>query len=244
MYSNAGRIVSRIQIQLYELLYLLYVRYSFRAPIKMVDNIKRVLSIPGVLHVHASAYSNMDGMFRFIIYPTIYQLLYVIVMGAVLLDLNDPSHVLARSDKPILEPNAEYEKNGFFGDVVFSCGVVVDADVVKMYYGVADTSMACAELSLREIMKSQAMPLLGVVFCVFNYLLRTDTVVRIPTWVVSHIRDNCKDAQPSPNPQKQFQFFLSDSCNPKEVITNSTNCSRLHSAVSRRKSQQYVLLKN
>ncbi|MDB5053966.1 MAG: glycosidase [Bacilli bacterium] len=75
-------------------------------------------------------------------------------MGAVLLDLNDPSHVIARSDKPILEPDAEYEKNGFFGDVVFSCGVVVDADIVKMYYGVADTSMACAELSLREIMES------------------------------------------------------------------------------------------
>jgi len=75
-------------------------------------------------------------------------------MGAVLLDLNDPSKVIARSNKPVMEPEADYEKNGFFGDVVFSCGAIVEGDIVKMYYGVADTSMACAELSLKEILDS------------------------------------------------------------------------------------------
>lgn len=75
-------------------------------------------------------------------------------MGAILLDLNDPTKVIARSDKPILEPEAEYEKNGFFGDVVFSCGALVEGDVVTMYYGVADTSMACVELSLKHILDS------------------------------------------------------------------------------------------
>ena len=35
-----------------------------------------------------------------------------------LLDLNDPSKVIARSSQPIMEPEADYEKNGFFGDVV------------------------------------------------------------------------------------------------------------------------------
>ncbi|MNO31329.1 Beta-1,4-mannooligosaccharide phosphorylase [compost metagenome] len=75
-------------------------------------------------------------------------------MGAVLLDLNDPSKVIARSNAPIMEPEADYEKNGFFGDVVFSCGALVEGDVVKMYYGVADTSMACAELSVQEILDS------------------------------------------------------------------------------------------
>ncbi|MFC3881999.1 glycoside hydrolase family 130 protein [Bacillus songklensis] len=75
-------------------------------------------------------------------------------MGAVLLDLEDPTKVIARSDKPVLEPEADYEKEGFFGDVVFSCGVLVEGDTVKMYYGVADTSMACAELSLQEILGS------------------------------------------------------------------------------------------
>ncbi|WP_424768717.1 glycoside hydrolase family 130 protein [Paenibacillus sp. sgz302251] len=75
-------------------------------------------------------------------------------MGAVLLDLNDPTKIIARSEKPVLEPDAPYEKKGFFGDVVFSCGAIVEGDTVKMYYGVADTSMACAELSLTEILDS------------------------------------------------------------------------------------------
>jgi beta-1,2-mannobiose phosphorylase / 1,2-beta-oligomannan phosphorylase len=75
-------------------------------------------------------------------------------MGAVLLDLNDPTKVIARSDQPILEPEADYEMEGFFGNVVFSCGAIVEGDILKMYYGVADTSMACAELSLSEILDS------------------------------------------------------------------------------------------
>lgn len=75
-------------------------------------------------------------------------------MGAVLLDLENPAKVLARTDKPILEPEAPYEVEGFFGNVVFSCGAIVEGDVVKLFYGVADTSMACAELSLQEILAS------------------------------------------------------------------------------------------
>ncbi|WP_066195946.1 BtaManbiosPhlase [Gracilibacillus timonensis] len=75
-------------------------------------------------------------------------------MGAVLLDLQDPTKVIARSRQPFLEPETDYETKGFFGDVVFSCGALVEGDVVRMYYGVADTSMACAELSLQEILDS------------------------------------------------------------------------------------------
>ena len=75
-------------------------------------------------------------------------------MGAVLFDLNDPTKVLARSSKPVMEPEAIYETKGFFGDVVFGTGAVVDGDKVKMYYGASDTSMACAELSVKEILDS------------------------------------------------------------------------------------------
>ncbi|WP_099221955.1 glycoside hydrolase family 130 protein [Listeria costaricensis] len=75
------------------------------------------------------------------------------VMGAALLDLNDPSIVLRRSKTPILEPEADYEKNGFFGDVVFACGVIQEGDLLKMYYGVADTSMAGCELKISDILR-------------------------------------------------------------------------------------------
>lgn len=73
-------------------------------------------------------------------------------LGALLLDRNDPSKILARSEKPILEPETDYEKNGFFGDVVFTCGGIAEEDILKLYYGVADRSMAGAELSVSEIL--------------------------------------------------------------------------------------------
>ncbi len=73
-------------------------------------------------------------------------------LGAVLLDPDRPWEVKARSGRPILEPEKEYERNGFFGEVVFSCGALCRDDTVRIYYGAADTSIACADLSLREIL--------------------------------------------------------------------------------------------
>ncbi|MGM0138154.1 beta-1,2-mannobiose phosphorylase/1,2-beta-oligomannan phosphorylase [Enterococcus sp. DIV0755b] len=74
-------------------------------------------------------------------------------MGAALLDLEDPTKVLARSKKPIMEPDAVYEKNGFFSDVVFGSGGIVKDDQLTMYYGVADTSMAGCTFSIAEIIQ-------------------------------------------------------------------------------------------
>lgn len=74
-------------------------------------------------------------------------------MGAALLDLNDPTKVIARSKQPIMEPETNYEKNGFFGDVVFGCGGIAVRDQLTMYYGVADTSMAGCTFSITDIMK-------------------------------------------------------------------------------------------
>lgn len=75
-------------------------------------------------------------------------------MGGILFDLEDPTKIIARSNKPLVEPDADYEASGFFGGVVFSCGAIVEGDVIKMYYGCADTSMACCELSLKEVLNS------------------------------------------------------------------------------------------
>ncbi|MBA9085789.1 putative GH43/DUF377 family glycosyl hydrolase [Fontibacillus solani] len=72
-------------------------------------------------------------------------------MGAVLLDLDDPGKVLARSTRPFMEPEAEYEVNGFFGGVVFSCGALLIGDTVRMYYGAADEVMAVADIPLGDI---------------------------------------------------------------------------------------------
>lgn len=73
-------------------------------------------------------------------------------LGAVLLDLEDPSIVLARSEAPIFEPEAAYEQTGFFGNVVFTNGHLVDGDQVTMYYGASDEVICGATFSIREIL--------------------------------------------------------------------------------------------
>jgi predicted GH43/DUF377 family glycosyl hydrolase len=73
-------------------------------------------------------------------------------LGAVLLDAKHPWKIIARTDKPILEPEADYEIEGFFGNVVFSCGLLCEEDKLKIYYGVADTSIAYAEIALQDIL--------------------------------------------------------------------------------------------
>jgi len=75
-------------------------------------------------------------------------------LGAVLLDGTEPWKVLARSREPIFEPEADYECEGFFGNVVFSCGLLREDDTLRLYYGAADTTICCAELSLKQVLDS------------------------------------------------------------------------------------------
>lgn len=73
-------------------------------------------------------------------------------LGAILLDRDNPAKIIARNPDPIMMPQAQYETDGFFGDVVFTCGGVVAGDELTVYYGAADTRMAAAKLSLNEVM--------------------------------------------------------------------------------------------
>ena len=73
-------------------------------------------------------------------------------LGALLLALNDPSLVLARSNEPIMEPFMEYERNGFLGNVIFTNGHIVQGDTIKLYYGASDSVICQAEFSVSEIL--------------------------------------------------------------------------------------------
>jgi beta-1,2-mannobiose phosphorylase / 1,2-beta-oligomannan phosphorylase len=75
-------------------------------------------------------------------------------LGALLLDLESPWKVLARSSEPIMEPVADYERTGFFGNVVFTNGHVVDGDTVTLYYGASDSVICGARLSVQEILRT------------------------------------------------------------------------------------------
>ena len=75
-------------------------------------------------------------------------------LGALLLDLNEPWKVLARSKEPIMEPVEDWEKKGFFGNVVFTNGHVVRGDEILLYYGAADTVTGGASFSIKRILES------------------------------------------------------------------------------------------
>ncbi|MFS0725708.1 glycoside hydrolase family 130 protein [Paenibacillus sp. 1P07SE] len=74
-------------------------------------------------------------------------------MGAALVDLERPDRVLARMEQPLMVPEAEYETSGFFANVVFACGAVVDDDKIMMYYGASDDTMAAVQFSFRQVME-------------------------------------------------------------------------------------------
>jgi len=74
-------------------------------------------------------------------------------IGTVLLDLEDPSKVIKRSDAPVLSPREYYERIGDVGNVCFACGAVIDdSGKMKIYYGAADTSICVATTTLGELM--------------------------------------------------------------------------------------------
>lgn len=75
-------------------------------------------------------------------------------MGAMLLDKNKPWEVLARSKKPLLEPEYPYEQNGFFSNVIFGCGATKNGDTVRLYYGAADSSIAVASMTVQDIYRN------------------------------------------------------------------------------------------
>jgi predicted GH43/DUF377 family glycosyl hydrolase len=75
-------------------------------------------------------------------------------LGAVILDSEQPWKIIARTEKPIFEPEEDYETGGFFGNVVFSCGLLCEDEKLKIYYGAADTTICYAELGLPGIFES------------------------------------------------------------------------------------------
>ncbi len=74
-------------------------------------------------------------------------------LRAALLDLKDPTRVIARTHDPILEPEMSYEHEGLVSHVVFSCGAVVKNDLLYIYYGGADKVICVATAKLSDMLK-------------------------------------------------------------------------------------------
>ncbi|MDP2838286.1 MAG: hypothetical protein Q8O53_03365 [Candidatus Moranbacteria bacterium] len=72
---------------------------------------------------------------------------------AILLDLENPKKIIARTEAPLLVPEEEYEHYGKVKDVVFPSGAVVRGDTIFLYYGAADTTTCVATGSLKVLLK-------------------------------------------------------------------------------------------
>ncbi|MBN2455538.1 MAG: hypothetical protein JXB29_03225 [Sedimentisphaerales bacterium] len=72
-------------------------------------------------------------------------------LGLVLLDLENPSHVIRRTDEWIFGPKATYERDGDVDNVVFPCGWILRDGNIHMYYGAADSCIALATAKLNEL---------------------------------------------------------------------------------------------
>lgn len=75
--------------------------------------------------------------------------------GLILLDLNDPTKVVAMSKKPLLVPEAPYEtEDGFRTNVIFPGGMILeDSGEVKIYYGASDTFTCLATAHVDDLLK-------------------------------------------------------------------------------------------
>lgn len=73
-------------------------------------------------------------------------------VGAMLLDLDDPTRILHRSKNPILEPREWYENEWKFGVVMATGAVVLGRDLI-VYYGAGDKHIAAARTNLRDFLR-------------------------------------------------------------------------------------------
>jgi len=73
-------------------------------------------------------------------------------IGAALLDLDNPSKLIARTPGYILQPVTNYEMNGLVPNVTFPEGAVVVGSDLYVYYGAADTVIGLATCKLDDLL--------------------------------------------------------------------------------------------
>ncbi|NIJ07065.1 putative GH43/DUF377 family glycosyl hydrolase [Sphingomonas vulcanisoli] len=74
-------------------------------------------------------------------------------IGAVLLDKEDPSKVIGRTSSPLLAA-MDADREGYVPNVVYSCGGMLVDDLLFLPYGVADSSVAFAFVSVKSMIEA------------------------------------------------------------------------------------------
>jgi predicted GH43/DUF377 family glycosyl hydrolase len=80
-------------------------------------------------------------------------------IGALMLDLDDPTRVIGQLDQPLLSPRDD-EREGYVPNVIYSCGALIHDGAIVLPYGCSDASIRFAFVDLAgllvELMKSAA----------------------------------------------------------------------------------------
>ena len=74
-------------------------------------------------------------------------------LGALLLDLEDPTHVIARTREPLLKPEGEM-RDGYVPRVVYSCGGIVHDGTFWVPVGVGDSRVQVYSVGVDELLAS------------------------------------------------------------------------------------------
>jgi predicted GH43/DUF377 family glycosyl hydrolase len=72
-------------------------------------------------------------------------------LGALLLDLEDPTKVIGSLTEPLLLPD-ETEREGYVPNVVYTCGALVHGDKLILPYGISDAAIAIATIPLSSLL--------------------------------------------------------------------------------------------
>ena len=76
---------------------------------------------------------------------------YLYYAGGAILDIDEPWKVLYRTSDYLLAPTEIYERVGDVPNVVFPSSAVVEKDMIRIYYGCADTCISIAEAKLDDV---------------------------------------------------------------------------------------------
>jgi predicted GH43/DUF377 family glycosyl hydrolase len=72
-------------------------------------------------------------------------------IGAILLDLDDPTKMLAQLSAPLMSPD-DSERDGYVPNVVYSCGPLLHGQWLVIPYGIADATVGIAVVDVAELL--------------------------------------------------------------------------------------------
>ncbi|MCD6234446.1 MAG: glycosidase [Candidatus Neomarinimicrobiota bacterium] len=72
-------------------------------------------------------------------------------LGVALLEYDDPTKILARQSRPVIEPELDWEIHGFVPNVIFSCATMETKDQYVVIYAGADTVIGAAVVDKRDL---------------------------------------------------------------------------------------------